>query len=76
MRSLASVKRALRRAGLAAVAAAALATPAWAQVEIQWWHAMAGPNGERIVKIANDFNGFAEGVTRSSRRSRAPMRTP
>jgi sn-glycerol 3-phosphate transport system substrate-binding protein len=56
MRPMASVKRALRRTGLLAVAAAALASPAWAQVEIQWWHAMAGPNGERIVKIANDFN--------------------
>jgi sn-glycerol 3-phosphate transport system substrate-binding protein len=28
----------------------------FAQTEIQWWHAMAGANGERIVKIANDFN--------------------
>lgn len=27
-----------------------------AQVEIQWWHAMTGPNGDRIVKLANDFN--------------------
>ncbi len=27
-----------------------------AQVEIQWWHAMSGANGDRIVKIANDFN--------------------
>ncbi|MCA0405320.1 MAG: sn-glycerol-3-phosphate ABC transporter substrate-binding protein UgpB [Proteobacteria bacterium] len=29
---------------------------AFAQTEIQWWHAMAGVNGERIVKLANDFN--------------------
>lgn len=29
---------------------------AYAQTEIQWWHAMSGANGERIVKIANDFN--------------------
>src|SRR5580704_10013596 len=56
MRSMASMKRALGRAGLLAVAMAALSTPAWAQVEIQWWHAMTGANGERIVKIANDFN--------------------
>ncbi len=56
MRSMASMRGALRRAGLLAVAAASLATPAWAQVEIQWWHAMSGPNGDRIVKIANDFN--------------------
>ena len=27
-----------------------------AQTEIQWWHAMSGANGDRIVKIANDFN--------------------
>ena len=29
---------------------------AFAQTEIQWWHAMSGANGDRIVKIANDFN--------------------
>jgi sn-glycerol 3-phosphate transport system substrate-binding protein len=29
---------------------------ALAQTEIQWWHAMSGANGDRIVKIANDFN--------------------
>jgi len=56
MRSMVSVTRALRRAGVLAAAVASLASPAWAQVEIQWWHAMSGPNGDRVVKIANDFN--------------------
>ena len=32
------------------------ASNAWAVTEIQWWHAMSGANGDRIVKIANDFN--------------------
>lgn len=34
----------------------AASVQAQAQVEIQWWHAMSGANGDRIVKIANDFN--------------------
>ncbi|THB77939.1 MAG: sn-glycerol-3-phosphate ABC transporter substrate-binding protein UgpB [Desulfobacteraceae bacterium] len=28
----------------------------FAAVEIQWWHAMGGLNGERVNKIADDFN--------------------
>jgi len=24
--------------------------------EIQWWHAMTGPNNDVVVKLANDFN--------------------
>ncbi len=35
---------------------AATSASAFAQTEIQWWHAMSGANGDRIVKIANDFN--------------------
>lgn len=31
-------------------------TAALAQTEVQWWHAMGGTNGERVNKIANDFN--------------------
>ena len=27
-----------------------------AETEIQWWHAMGGVNGERVDKIAKDFN--------------------
>ena len=34
----------------------AASTTAEAEVQIQWWHAMSGANGDRIVKIANDFN--------------------
>ncbi|SMX26619.1 sn-glycerol-3-phosphate-binding periplasmic protein UgpB precursor [Pelagimonas phthalicica] len=34
----------------------ALATSAYAQTEINWWHAMGGTNGERIDKMAADFN--------------------
>jgi sn-glycerol 3-phosphate transport system substrate-binding protein len=34
----------------------ALATPAYAVTEIQWWHAMTGPNNDVVVKLANDFN--------------------
>ena len=42
----------------AAVAAvfAGSAGAASAATEIQWWHAMGGVNGERVNKIANDFN--------------------
>ena len=43
-----------------AVVAAALSLasfgPAMAAETIQWWHAMGGVNGERVNKIANDFN--------------------
>jgi len=49
---------ALRQFGAAAAVAAtlALATPAYAVTEIQWWHAMTGPNNDVVVKLANDFN--------------------
>jgi sn-glycerol 3-phosphate transport system substrate-binding protein len=30
--------------------------PAYAATEIQWWHALTGPNGEFINKLADDFN--------------------
>ncbi|CEJ15860.1 sn-glycerol-3-phosphate ABC transporter substrate-binding protein UgpB [Phreatobacter sp. AB_2022a] len=46
-----------RRFMLAAAAAAALvSSPASAQVEIQWWHAMTGANNEVVVKLAEEFN--------------------
>ena len=38
-------------AALAVTTSAALA-----QTEINWWHAMGGTNGERVDKIAADFN--------------------
>ena len=48
-----------RRNMLTAVAVTALlsaASPALAQVEIQWWHAMGGALGERVADIAKGFN--------------------
>ena len=43
-------------AGVAAAALLAIATPAAAAIEIQWWHAMTGANNDVIVKLANEFN--------------------
>ena len=43
-------------ASIAATALVAVATPAHAATEIQWWHAMTGANNEVIVKLANEFN--------------------
>src|SRR4051794_40232568 len=40
----------------AAAAALALATPAYAVTEIQWWHAMTGGNNDIVNKLAEDFN--------------------
>src|ERR1700741_4071901 len=42
--------------GAATAVALAAATPAYAVVELQWWHAMTGANNEVIVKLATDFN--------------------
>ena len=39
-----------------ALALSATASMGLAEVEINWWHAMGGTNGERIDKIASDFN--------------------
>jgi sn-glycerol 3-phosphate transport system substrate-binding protein len=33
-----------------------VATPAWAQTEIQWWHSMGGALGEWVNDLAKDFN--------------------
>ncbi len=50
----------LRRFTAAALGAAsfafAAASPAHAVTEIQWWHAMSGPNNDVVNKLANDFN--------------------
>ena len=40
----------------AAAAVLTAATPAYAVIELQWWHAMTGGNNEVIVKLANEFN--------------------
>src|SRR6516164_9776207 len=53
------VLMAFRRFGTAFAIASTLAiaaSPAYAVVEIQWWHAMAGANNDVVVKLANDFN--------------------
>lgn len=47
-------KRFLATATLALLAG--VSTPALAQTEIQWWHAMTGANNDVIVKLAEDFN--------------------
>jgi sn-glycerol 3-phosphate transport system substrate-binding protein len=43
-------------AAMVVTAVLALATPAHAVTEIQWWHAMTGGNNDVIVGLANDFN--------------------
>jgi sn-glycerol 3-phosphate transport system substrate-binding protein len=43
-------------AGAAAAALWAMATPAGAVTELQWWHAMGGELGQKLEKVANDFN--------------------
>src|SRR6476646_6540158 len=47
-----------RQIGVAAsiTVALALATPAYAVTEIQWWHAMSGGNNDIVNKLADDFN--------------------
>ena len=45
-----------RRIMLASALALTGATPALAQTEIQWWHAMTGGNNEVVVKLAEEFN--------------------
>ena len=42
--------------GAATAVALTAATPAYAVIELQWWHAMTGGNNEVVVKLANDFN--------------------
>jgi sn-glycerol 3-phosphate transport system substrate-binding protein len=48
----------LRHCGLAATLATsfALASPAYAVTEIQWWHALTGANNDVVVKLAEEFN--------------------
>jgi sn-glycerol 3-phosphate transport system substrate-binding protein len=40
----------------ALLALSALASPAYAQTEIQWWHSMGGALGEWVNDLANEFN--------------------
>jgi sn-glycerol 3-phosphate transport system substrate-binding protein len=50
------MKPTILTAALAVSAAATLAPAAADPIELQWWHAMTAVNGERINKIATDFN--------------------
>ncbi len=43
-------------AGAVGLAAVTFATNAWAATEVQWWHAMGGRLGEKVVEIADGFN--------------------
>ncbi|MGE0357513.1 MAG: sn-glycerol-3-phosphate ABC transporter substrate-binding protein UgpB [Burkholderiales bacterium] len=45
-----------RKSLLAAFLAAAFATTAQAQTEIQWWHSMGGALGDKVNDLANKFN--------------------
>lgn len=42
--------------GLTLSAAALFSTPASAQIEIQWWHALTGANNDVVVRLAEEFN--------------------
>nr|WP_146691252.1 sn-glycerol-3-phosphate ABC transporter substrate-binding protein UgpB [Bradyrhizobium canariense] len=41
---------------VAALAAVAFASPAWALTDIVWWHAMSGELGRQLDRLAADFN--------------------
>ena len=49
--------------GAATAAFAAMSAAALAATEVQWWHAMGGANGERVNKIAEDFNASQSDYT-------------
>ncbi|MCP4071866.1 MAG: sn-glycerol-3-phosphate ABC transporter substrate-binding protein UgpB [Hyphomicrobiales bacterium] len=51
-----SYKKNIVGTAVATMLATGLASSAFAAAEIQWWHAMGGVNGERVNKIAADFN--------------------
>ena len=48
--------RKLTLATLSALALGGASFSALAATEVQWWHAMGGVNGDRVNKIAADFN--------------------
>ncbi len=41
---------------LSAIVSSSFSLSVFAATEIQWWHAMGGLNGDRVNKIASDFN--------------------
>ena len=50
------LKNMLMAAGVLAAALASTGTALADPIELQWWHAMTAVNGDRINKIASDFN--------------------
>src|SRR5437588_11079851 len=50
------MKPTILAAALAAAVATTLGSAAAEPIELQWWHAMTAVNGERVAKIASDFN--------------------
>ncbi len=51
-----SIKKTTMIGAAFAVLMSGMSGVAYAAAEIQWWHAMSGVNGERVNKMANDFN--------------------
>ncbi|MFP4327737.1 MAG: sn-glycerol-3-phosphate ABC transporter substrate-binding protein UgpB [Paracoccaceae bacterium] len=45
-----------RTLSLSTLALGAALSPAWAQTEIQWWHAMGGELGEKLEAIVDGYN--------------------
>src|SRR5687767_15818828 len=48
--------KSIRSAAIGAVLLAGTASGAFAQTEIQWWHAMAGANNEVVETLAKEIN--------------------
>lgn len=57
------MKHAFKAALLAAAALVTGASFAEAKTDIQWWHAMGGELGEKVVAIANEFNASQDEFT-------------
>ena len=50
------MKRSTLLTSLTIAAATALVSPASAQIEIQWWHALTGANNAVVVRLSEEFN--------------------
>jgi len=50
------MKRSTLLTSLTLAAATAFASPAYAQIEIQWWHALTGANNDVVVRLSEEFN--------------------
>src|SRR5688500_1732845 len=48
----------LHKFAVAMAVVTACASPAHAQIEIQWWHSMTGALGDRVNGFANEFNAM------------------